>query len=36
MPARGCRKNLALPFAPEAVEADPDGWLLHSATICPR
>jgi len=28
--------RLPLPFAPEAVEADPDGWLLHSATIRPR
>jgi len=28
--------SLPLPFAPEAVEADPDGWLLHSATIRPR
>jgi aminopeptidase N len=28
--------SLPLPFAPEAVEADADGWLLHSATIRPR
>jgi len=28
--------RLALPFAPEAVESDPDGWLLHTATIRPR
>jgi hypothetical protein len=28
--------RLPLPFTPEAVEADPDGWLLHTATIRPR
>ena len=27
--------RLALPFPPEDVEADPDGWLLHTATIRP-
>jgi aminopeptidase N len=25
-----------LPFVPQAVEADPGGWLLHEATIRPR
>jgi aminopeptidase N len=28
--------RLPLPFAPDAVEADPDGWLLHAATIRSR
>jgi aminopeptidase N len=28
--------RLPLPVVPEAVEADPDGWLLHTATIRPR
>jgi aminopeptidase N len=28
--------RLPLPAVPEAVEADPDGWLLHTATIRPR
>ena len=28
--------RLRLPFVPDAVEADPDGWLLHTATIRPR
>jgi len=28
--------RLPLPFAPEAVEVDPDGWLLHVATVLSR
>jgi aminopeptidase N len=28
--------RVPLPFAPDAVEVDPDGWLLHAATTGPR
>ncbi len=28
--------RLPLPAVPEAVEADPDGWLLHTATTRSR
>ena len=28
--------RVGLPAAPEAVEVDPEGWLLHTATLRPR
>jgi aminopeptidase N len=28
--------RLPLPGAPSTVEVDPDGWLLHRATVAPR